>query len=240
MRYYFVDYENVDVAGFDGLGDLSETDAVYIYYSERHNRMTFGLHRRIMASDATFKYRKIQSPGKDALDIELMRELKTVITQNEELRLPIRNEYCIITMDKGYGEFVKSCRERGIKMEICANIKEACLTDEERLRMEKSRLEADIALIRKEKEKLLQEKKALQTAVEAMRKQEQKREDQKREECVKTALRSAGMTKLELKAIEQHLGEIVCAEDRLQRNKILTKLIHGKKLKGYLDALERI
>ena len=30
VRYYFVDYENVDVAGFEGMSELCETDAVYL------------------------------------------------------------------------------------------------------------------------------------------------------------------------------------------------------------------
>ena len=44
-RVFFVDYENVDTNGLDGLTRLSSQDEVYIYYSEAHSRMSFGLHR---------------------------------------------------------------------------------------------------------------------------------------------------------------------------------------------------
>ena len=35
-RVFFVDYENVDTNGLDGLSRLTSQDQVYIYYSEAH------------------------------------------------------------------------------------------------------------------------------------------------------------------------------------------------------------
>lgn len=60
----FVDYENVNRVGLNGILKLSETDCVRIYYSKNAEAMTFGLHRRINASKAKFQYVKVQMPIK--------------------------------------------------------------------------------------------------------------------------------------------------------------------------------
>lgn len=99
-RIFFVDYENVDTSGLDGLTRLTGNDKVYIYYSERHSRMTFGLHRRLMETKAGIEYRKIQDASKNALDNELMREADGIIADK-------RADYYIISKDKGYESFIQ-------------------------------------------------------------------------------------------------------------------------------------
>jgi len=47
MNYFLIDYENVHVAGFEGITKLTDNDCVVIFYSENADTMTFGLHRRI-------------------------------------------------------------------------------------------------------------------------------------------------------------------------------------------------
>ena len=116
-RVFFVDYENVDTGGLDGLSRLTSQDEVYIYYSESHSRMTFGLHRRICESNSTFFYRKIQGTTKNALDNELMREAEQIINNK-------RADYYIISKDKGYKSFVKRKVIAGYRVDLFPTISE--------------------------------------------------------------------------------------------------------------------
>lgn len=115
-RVFFIDYENVDTAGLDGLGRLNSNDTVYIYYSEKHSRMTFGLHRRITESPASFQYRKIKGNTKNYLDNELMKEAGKFISDT-------RADYYIISKDKGYESFVKEKKKAGFRTFLLVDIK---------------------------------------------------------------------------------------------------------------------
>jgi len=56
MNYFLVDYENVNVAGLDGITKLSEDDVVIIFYSENAETLTFGMHKKINESKAEIKF----------------------------------------------------------------------------------------------------------------------------------------------------------------------------------------
>ncbi|MCR5639618.1 MAG: hypothetical protein K6F97_12390 [Lachnospiraceae bacterium] len=116
-RVFFVDYENVDTNGLDGLSRLTSQDQIYIYYSEAHSRMSFGLHRRICESKSEFIYRKIKDKSKNALDNELMREAENVICDK-------KTDYYIISDDKGYSSFVKKKVVSGFKVDQYPTISE--------------------------------------------------------------------------------------------------------------------
>ena len=108
-RVFFVDYENVDTNGLDGLSRLTSQDQVFIYYSEAHSRMSFGLHRRICESNSSFYYRKIKDLSKNALDNELKREAEKEINDKNA-------DYYIISNDKGYRAFLKKKILDGFKV----------------------------------------------------------------------------------------------------------------------------
>ncbi len=114
-RVFFVDYENVDTNGLDGLTRLTSQDQVFIYYSEAHSRMTFGLHRRICESNSQFLYRKIKDTTKNALDNELMREAEKEIADRNA-------DYYIISKDKGYHKFVTQKVLAGFKVDMYPTI----------------------------------------------------------------------------------------------------------------------
>ena len=116
-RVFFVDYEKVDTNGLDGLSRLTSQDQIYIYYSEAHSRMSFGLHRRICESKSEFIYRKIKDKSKNALDNELMREAENVICDKNA-------DYYIISEDKGYSSFVKKKVVSGFKVDQYPTISE--------------------------------------------------------------------------------------------------------------------
>ena len=118
-RFFFIDYENVDTKGLDGLSSLKSNDAVYFFYSEHHSRMNFGLHKRITESSSNFEYRKIKVTGKDALDEELKTELEELISIDQ------RAHYNIISKDKGYDNFVSQQKKNKIIINRCSDIVKA-------------------------------------------------------------------------------------------------------------------
>ncbi len=127
-RIFLIDYENVDTPGLNGVSTLSVNDEVYIYYSEKHSRMTFGLHRRICDSPANFYYRKIKDNKKNALDNELIKELKNISD------LDSNAYYTIISKDKGYNNTIKELIRYGIKVDMFASISDDNLLIKEELR----------------------------------------------------------------------------------------------------------
>lgn len=121
-KRFFIDYENVKYHGLNGIVRLTSNDDVYIYYSENQNKMTFGLHRRICESNANFYYRKIYSNKKNALDNELIDELKEIV-ENEKIKN--KAVYFIISDDKGYDKIIKEFKSKNIKIDRLHEIKDA-------------------------------------------------------------------------------------------------------------------
>ena len=105
-RYFFVDYENVNVDGMQGVGKLLETDCVLIYYSKNAETLTFGLHRRINESNADFDYIRILDEIKNALDVRLLDNIREIIKTNRNA------EYYIVSNDKDYDDFINKSKKR--------------------------------------------------------------------------------------------------------------------------------
>lgn len=105
-RYFFVDYENVNVDGMQGVGKLLETDCVLIYYSKNAETLTFGLHRRINESNADFDYIRILDGIKNALDVRLLDNIRKIIKTNRNA------EYYIVSNDKDYDDFINKSKKR--------------------------------------------------------------------------------------------------------------------------------
>lgn len=116
-RVFFIDYENVDTKGLDGVSRLTSNDVVYFFYSENHSRMTFGLHRRIEESPASFYYIKVKDLTKNGLDREL-------ISVADERICDRRSDYYIISNDKGYSSFVFR-KSPAYRVYLLSNIVEA-------------------------------------------------------------------------------------------------------------------
>lgn len=127
MRYFFIDYENVDTEGLNGLTKLTSYDTVFIFYSERHSRMTFGLHRRIEEAGkhgVHFKYRKVKRPDlseAQVLDQELMGEVSHIILNSAN---NFENDYYIISKDTDYDNFINAWRKQGYNLSRILTISE--------------------------------------------------------------------------------------------------------------------
>lgn len=108
MAIYFIDYENVHIDGLKGVSSLTEEDSVCIFYSEKANNLTFGLHRRLIASKAKIEYIKACVGTPNALDFQLTSILGYKIAKEEH------KEYVIVSKDKGYDGTVDFWKKRKI------------------------------------------------------------------------------------------------------------------------------
>ncbi len=100
-RVFLVDYENVKNQGLNGILKLTENDTVCIFYSEKADSMTFGLHRRLMQTKANVKYQKVDVGTKNALDFQLVLYLGYVISVNQS-KGNTDCLYYIVTKDKEF------------------------------------------------------------------------------------------------------------------------------------------
>ena len=116
-RYFFVDYENVNRDGLNGITKLTETDCVRIYYSNAAETLTFGLHRRINASKAHFDYIKVQIPIKNAVDCQILFDIRDFAKEQRKA------EYYIVSKDSDFDQAVETFKANQFKVkkvvEIC-------------------------------------------------------------------------------------------------------------------------
>lgn len=103
MNYYLVDYENVKNAGLNGVSKLPENDVVCIFYTDKADSLTFGLHKRLNESAATIIYKKVTNGTKNALDFQLSSYLGYIIHENEDSPY----NYFVVTKDNGFECLVK-------------------------------------------------------------------------------------------------------------------------------------
>ncbi len=118
MKYYLVDYENVNTHGLDGINKLAEEDIVCIFYSDAADTLTFGLHRRINESKATILFQKVDVGRKNALDFQLASYLGYIIHENINKTIT----YCIVTKDQGFSSLVLYWTRKNIDVSIVLDV----------------------------------------------------------------------------------------------------------------------
>ena len=126
MNYFLVDYENVNVAGLNGITSLTENDSVIIFYSENANTLTFGMHRRINESKAEIKFQKVEVKEKNALDFQLCTYLGYLIrdTMTEENL----NNYFVVSNDKSYLSLIDYWKRFKIDLQVVSDLSEKKVT----------------------------------------------------------------------------------------------------------------
>ena len=122
MNYFLIDYENVNVAGFDGVSKLTEEDSVIIFYSENAETLTFGLHRRINESKADFKFQKVSVKEKNALDFQLCAYLGFLVRDTMTDADNNKNSYYVVSNDKGYSVLPDYLKKFGITVHLVSNL----------------------------------------------------------------------------------------------------------------------
>lgn len=120
MRLFYIDYENVMDSGLNGIAKLTSSDVVKIFYSEDAQRMSFGTHRRIIESQASFSYQKI-SPDlktvKNALDVLILQDLESTMKTDKS------SDYYIVSKDNDFDGFIEEKIKKKYKIkritEVC-------------------------------------------------------------------------------------------------------------------------
>lgn len=118
MDFFLIDYENVNAPGLNGLKNLTEEDVVVIFYSDKADTMTFGLHRRLNESRAEIRYQKVAVGTRNALDFQLCSYLGYVIAQNAGQEV----NYYVISCDREYEVLSNYWRHRKINVIVSANL----------------------------------------------------------------------------------------------------------------------
>ena len=114
MKYYLLDYENVNASGLDGISDLSEDCKIVLFYTRNSNKIDLGIFNVLRNMKAEISIIEVHH-GKQALDIQLASYLGYLIgTEPED------TEYFIISKDKGYRNVQSFWPERHIV--LCRNL----------------------------------------------------------------------------------------------------------------------
>lgn len=104
MRLFLIDYENVNAAGLQGIGQLTAQDRVILFYSQSANTLSFDIMDEMLAANIMPERVCIAQSGKNALDFQLVTFLGYLIAKNKA------DEYYIISRDAGYTAAVAFCR----------------------------------------------------------------------------------------------------------------------------------
>lgn len=116
MAIYLVDFENVRSDDLIGVSRLEAEDRVILFYSEKADKISIGLHRRIMESKAVFEYRKADVGAKDALDFQLVTYLGYLIAANSSER------YCLVSNDHGFDYAANFWRKQKYDVRLMSSI----------------------------------------------------------------------------------------------------------------------
>ena len=158
VNYFLVDYENVNVAGLNGVSSLNEDDVVIIFYSENANTLTFSMHRRINESKAEIKFQKVAVKEKNALDFQLCSYLGFLIRDKKNDDENTKNYFYIVSNDNGYSILPDYWKKFETDLKIVSNLaKDEVKKNEVKLPQQNdkvSELEKELSKILKDKNEI--------------------------------------------------------------------------------------
>ena len=96
MSVFLVDFENVTSAGLAGIERLTESDTVYIFYTQSAASLSFDAHRNVMSSKAKINYISVTAGAKNALDFQLASFLGYLAAVSND------RKFYIVSADNGY------------------------------------------------------------------------------------------------------------------------------------------
>lgn len=120
MAQYLIDYENVFEGGLNGIGRLTEDDCICVFYSEKADHMTFGLHRRLNEAKARITFQKVEVGTKNALDFQLATYLGYIICQDQSSGKS--GKYFIVTKDNGFSVLSDYWKRKKVKVSVVCDI----------------------------------------------------------------------------------------------------------------------
>lgn len=110
MKYYLIDYENVNASGLDGIDKLSQDSRVVLFYTRNSNKIDLNMLHVLLHMDTALTVIEVHH-GKQALDIQLASYVGYLIgTESED------SVYNIISKDKGYRNIQDFWSDRAINL----------------------------------------------------------------------------------------------------------------------------
>jgi len=106
MRFYFVDYENVQANGLRGVKNISPEDRVFLFYTENANKLDFSLYEEFLPIHTQIEPFCVQ-PGQHSLDFQLSSFLGYQLAENPD------TEMVIVSKDNGFNSVVRFWTGKG-------------------------------------------------------------------------------------------------------------------------------
>ena len=63
MANFYIDYENVHNEGLKGIEQLTPTDTIYLFYSDKADTLKIDVVQKIMQTQGVIKFMKIENTG---------------------------------------------------------------------------------------------------------------------------------------------------------------------------------
>ncbi len=124
MKYYLIDYENVNAAGLEGMDEITPDSRVVLFYTKNSSKIDLGVFNLLRSSEAELAVIEVHH-GKQALDIQLASYVGFLIGTES-----VDTEYYIVSKDKGYRNIQDFWSDRHIY--LCTSLREDSeLIDEE-------------------------------------------------------------------------------------------------------------
>lgn len=98
MRYFLVDFENVQSSGLYGVQNLDKKDNLVIFYSKNASRIDFTAMQWLMKTNATIEFMEITKLGNNALDFNLVYYMGAISGHFRGSNL----KFFIVSQDSGF------------------------------------------------------------------------------------------------------------------------------------------
>ena len=110
MSLFFVDFENVNSQGLEGISKLNvdKSDKIIIFYSEKAKSITIDLHKELEKTEIIKEYIKVKVGTANALDFQLSSYLGSYIERSHD------SQYYIISKDLGFDAVCSFWKSRNI------------------------------------------------------------------------------------------------------------------------------
>ena len=130
-RFFLIDYENVHMAGLQGIEELSKTDTVYIFYSMNADSLSFEVMRLLSAAKAKIEYIKVNTQGRNALDFQLSSYIGYLLGKFDGCRC------YIVSNDKGYANVQIFWYSQGERVKLVPSVRDRKTVSTKRADIEK-------------------------------------------------------------------------------------------------------
>lgn len=104
MRHFYVDYENVQSVGLDGLDELTDQDKVTILYSTHADSMKIDIVKQLQNTKAQISFVEADTGTTNALDFQLITLLF--------IELNAEDEFLIVSKDTGFDAAIKMAKRQ--------------------------------------------------------------------------------------------------------------------------------